>query len=158
MLADVAVKNGAVLAVEDLPRTCLGNCSAEILELTRGHDALKVCFDTNHLLGGEDPAAFVRAVGHKLVTLHVSDYDFIDERHWLPGEGDIDWNSIVEALRDVDYQGVFMYEISPKCPKTILRDRDLSCEDFVRNAREILNGEKPTVFATRIPNLGPEVF
>ena len=157
-LAEVCVQNGAILAIEDLPRTCLGNCSAEILSLLRGHDAMRVCFDTNHLLGGEDPAAFIRAVGDKLVTLHVSDYDFVDERHWLPGEGDIDWSGIVEALRDVDYQGVFMYEISPKCPKTILRDRDLVYTDFVRNAKEILSGKKPTVFATRIPGLGPEVF
>lgn len=49
-LADVASAQGGVIAVEDHPRTCLGNSSSEIKQLISVNSALKVCFDTNHLL------------------------------------------------------------------------------------------------------------
>ena len=115
--------------MEDLPRTCLGNCSAEILELLTADPSLTVCFDTNHLLG-EPIADFVRAVGKKIETLHVSDYDFCNERHWLPYEGKVNWVELVEALEEVGYNGVWMYEIGFKASKNIDRDRDLNFDDF----------------------------
>jgi len=148
-LAEIADKCGSVIAVEDLPRTCLGNCADEILELISVDDRLKVCFDTNHLLT-EDNADFVRRVGDKIITLHVSDYDRINERHWLPGEGVIDWMSVIKALDEVNYKGVWMYEISYECPNTISRPRNLNCEDFARNAKELFAGQKPTIFSSHI--------
>lgn len=152
-LADIAAKCGAVIAVEDLPRTCLGRDSADIAELLSAHDALRVCFDTNHLLT-EDPIDFIYKLGDRIITTHVSDCDFINERHWLPGEGKINWQALLQALKDVDYQGAWLYEIGFACPKTIIRDRDLTCEDFVRNARELFAGEVPTVFSRHKEKLG----
>ena len=146
-LANIASKSGAIIAVEDLPRTCLGNCSDEILDLISADDNLRVCFDTNHLLG-EDQVEFIKKVGNKIITLHVSDYDFINERHWLPGEGGSDWNSIYKALNEVGYNGVWLYEVGFGSTKTITRERILNCEDFVRNAREIFEERKLTV----VPN------
>ena len=70
--------------------------------------------------------------------------------HWLPGEGDIPWSELYKALLDVGYTGAWMYEIGPKCPNTILRDRDLTCADFARNAKEIFEGKPLTVFSQRI--------
>ena len=148
-LAEIAWKCGSVIAVEDLPRTCLGNCADEILELISVNDKLRVCFDTNHLLT-EDNADFIRRIGDKIITLHVSDYDRINERHWLPGEGVIDWASVLKALEEIKYNGVWMYEISYECPKTIARNRNLTCEDFSQNARELFAGQKPTVFSSHI--------
>ena len=50
-------------------------------------------------------------LGRRILTVHISDYDFIDERHWLPGEGKNDWNAILAALQAVGYAGPFMYEV-----------------------------------------------
>lgn len=47
--------------------------------------------DTNHLLK-DLTEEFIKNLGLKVVTLHVSDYDRIDERHWIPGKGVNDWN------------------------------------------------------------------
>ena len=152
-LAEIAKQYGAVIAVENLPRTCLGRNSDEMLVLISAHENLRVCFDTNHLLG-EDPIAFLDRVGEKVITTHVSDYDFVNERHWLPGEGRLDWQAILGKLREIGYGGVWLYEISFSCPKTILRDRDLTCEDFVRNAEELFEGIVPTVASRPKPNLG----
>ena len=153
ILAELAQKEGATVCIEDLPRTCLGNCSAEIKELLSAHSALRVVFDTNHLFG-EDIPGFIRNVGAKIVSTHISDYDFINERHWLCGEGDVDWNKLYSTLKEVGYTGAWLYEIDFKSPATLQRERNLTCADFARNACEIFESRKLTVLGKRKPNLG----
>lgn len=152
-LTELAVSLGVTLAVEDLPRTCLGNCSAEMLELLSAHPALRSCFDTNHLLG-EDAPAYVRAVGDRIVTTHVSDYDFINERHWLPGEGKQDFLGILVALREVGYKGPWLYELGLATPKSIIRPRELTYADFGVNANTLLAGKRPAPLGTPVEGLG----
>lgn len=152
-LATFADKFHAKIAVEDLPRTCLGNSSEEILELISADERLKVCFDTNHLLG-EKIEKFIENVGEKIITTHISDYDFVNERHWLPGEGKIDWQNVLSAFEKIGYCGPWLYEIGFSMPKTILRDRELTCADFKKNAEEIFGNKKLTVVSKPKPNLG----
>ena len=152
-LAEVAAKCGSVICVENLPRICLGNNSAEIKELISVNDKLRVCFDTNHQLT-ESNSDFLRELKGKIANIHVSDYDFINERHWLPGEGKIDWQKLVSEIKESGYDGVWMYELSHLCPKTIIRDRDLTCDDFARNAKELFEGKPLTTFCTHKENLG----
>ena len=90
----------------------------------------------------------------RIVTVHISDYDFINERHWLPGEGKNDWNALFAKFQEIDYNGVWMYEVSLKCPKTIIRDRDLTFDDFYKNAMSIFAGKKPEIFSRHIEDLG----
>lgn len=105
-----AARIGAELCIEDLPRTCLGRNSAELLRIIAPYPDVKICFDTNHLLS-EDLLDFVEACGGRIGTVHVSDYDMVDERHWLPGKGKIDWPVLYKALMKAGYKGVFMYEL-----------------------------------------------
>ena len=151
-LAKTAKECGGTVAVEDLPRTCLGRSSADICELISADSSLMVCFDTNHLLG-ESASDFIKKVGKRIITTHVSDYDFLNERHWLPGEGKNDWNSIIDSLEEIGYDGVWLYELGFACPDSITRSRDLTCEDFARNAKELFNRQKLTVIGTPKPNL-----
>ena len=109
-LAEFAKDKNVMIAVENLPRTCLGKNSDEISELINVHDNLKVCFDTNHLLG-EDSEKFIECVGKDIITLHVSDYDFVDECHWLPGKGKIDWEKLIGDLKKSGYNGMWIYEV-----------------------------------------------
>lgn len=108
-LCCAAESSGITLALENLPRTCLCRTSDEMKRFLEKIPDLRVCFDTNHSLTEKNPD-YIRAVGDKIVTLHVSDYDFIDERHVLPGKGLIDWKELVETLDDVGYSGRFLYE------------------------------------------------
>lgn len=112
-LADVAAANGITLAVECLPRTCLGNSSAEILGLLEGSSTLQVCMDANHLLT-EKTEDFIRQVGSRIVTVHMSDYDMVNERHWLPGKGINNWSAIIGELAKSGYRGPFLYEVTQK--------------------------------------------
>ena len=146
-LANYAEKRGAYVLVENLPRTCLGRNSSEILELLSAHKALKACFDTNHLLG-EDYIKFIHVLGKNIASTHISDYDFKDERHWLPGEGQIDWQALLLALKEVGYDKMWLYEIGLNAPWTIKRERDLLISDFSENARAIFNGNAPKPLGT----------
>jgi len=153
VLAEFAANHGAVIAVENLPRTCLARNSDEILMLLDANDKLRVCYDTNHLMG-QEATEFIGAVGNKIITLHVSDYDFVNERHWLPGEGKNDWRSIINALEEAGYNGVWMYEIRFTCPSTIIRERDLTCDDFVKNAQELFENKSLTTISKHKESLG----
>ncbi|GIO99107.1 hypothetical protein J14TS5_41930 [Paenibacillus lautus] len=111
-LAEVAAELDIRLAVECLPRTCLGNTSAEILQLLEADERLVVCCDVNHLLQ-EAPENFIRQVGSRIHTVHMSDHDGVDERHFYPGEGRISWNHVIAALAEIGYQGPFLFEVRP---------------------------------------------
>ena len=104
---------GKRVAVELLPRSCIGNTVEDLVQLLDGldEDMFGVCLDTNHLMDRYRDLAFaVRTLGARLFTLHLSDYDGIDEKHDLPGMGVLDWAAFMGALRDVNYQGPFNYE------------------------------------------------
>lgn len=142
-LAEAAAECGATIAVENLPRTCLGRDSAEVAELISAHPLLRVCFDTNHLLT-ESHADFLKALGPKIVTTHISDYDFVDERHLLPGEGKIDWKKFISDLVASGAPTSWIYEVPPKNTKNIERVRELTPLDLERCAFEIFNGDEIT--------------
>ncbi len=101
------------VALEMLPRRCMGNTLADISRMLEGFsDTFGCCLDVNHLMEQYSIIPdMVRELGPKLVTLHISDYDGIDERHWMPGMGVIDWKAFLEALRDIGYKGPFNYEL-----------------------------------------------
>ena len=135
-LAEVAKSAGITLAVENLPRTCLAKNSSELLRLLEADSSLRACFDTNHLLA-EPTLAFMEALRDKIVTLHVSDYDFINERHWLPGDGKVNWKALMDKLDEIGYSGVFMYETRKTMTQN--EERFLDVADYRRNAELLEN-------------------
>lgn len=138
LISEFAKKYNSVIAVENLPRTCLGNCSSEINELTSVNDNLLICFDTNHLFL-ETAQDFVANLNKKIETVHISDYDFQYERHWLPLCGKIDWNLIINLLNKKKYNGPFMYEVSFSKGKFPF-ESDLNFGDFYINYSNLFNG------------------
>ena len=111
-LAEYADGFGAVICVEDLPRSCLGHNIAEMKELISADSRLRVCFDVNHLLAvyKDTHRDFVEALGEKIITVHLSDYDFVDEKHYFCGNGDINWDELIGLLEGIGYCGPFLYE------------------------------------------------
>ncbi len=135
--AKLCRENGAMLAVEDLPRTCLGNSSFDILTYLNEIPEIGLCFDTNHLTMQTNEDFLDDLIEHgmqgRIRTLHVSDYDFIDERHRIPGDGINDWDAIMSRLEELDYDGVFMYEVSKP------RERDaISPSDVKKNYEDLM--------------------
>lgn len=111
-LPDVCSATKAFVCIEVLPRTCLFNTAKESLDILQraGIENLKICLDTNHFLQ-EKTEEGVLALGDNIKTLHVSDHDYKNERHWMPGKGAIDWNAVLGALEKTGYSGIFNYEV-----------------------------------------------
>ncbi|MCD7901820.1 MAG: sugar phosphate isomerase/epimerase [Bacteroides sp.] len=104
-----AAEIGAQLCIENLPRTCLGNTPEELLRLIEDYPEVGICFDTNHYLSGE-PLHFAEIAGHRVATLHISDYDGVNESHWIPGDGVVPWKELFDVLTRKGYKGVYMHE------------------------------------------------
>jgi len=140
ILTEEVKKTNARLALECLPRTCLGNTSDELIMIVNAvGNGLEVCFDSNHLLQ-EKPEDFIEKTGSLITTVHMSDYDGLDEKHWLPGEGVINWTNVISTLVKNGYQGPFMFETSRRKPSSITNERiKLTPEDLVNCFRELKN-------------------
>ncbi len=112
-MREMADATESYLCVEILPRTCLLNTAAEACRIIDeiGIDNVRVCVDVNHFLQ-EKSEDGVRLLGDRIVTTHISDHDYVDERHQMPGEGKIDWNALLGAFEAIGYQGAFNYELN----------------------------------------------
>lgn len=128
IIAPFAKEIGAILCIENLPRTCLGQNGQEMMALIDGYDNVGICFDVNHLLY-QDHEDFLNAIDRgSIKTVHISDYDFADERHLLPGVGKIDWKPLWDGIKKNGYKGVMMFE----CRGDV--------DDFI-HARDLLTGK-----------------
>lgn len=74
---------------------------------------LGLCFDSGHaIIHGKEPFELLHKWGHRLITTHLSDNDGILDRHWLPGDGVIDFQAMARAVDWPAYQGPLMLEVS----------------------------------------------
>ncbi len=115
-LSGICREAGAVLAVENLPRSCLGNCAEDMLRLLRAVPGLQMTFDSNHCSIQSNPE-FLQALldggmAGRIATVHFSDYDGGNEKHRLPFDGVNDWAAIGRLLEALGYTGPAMYEVS----------------------------------------------
>lgn len=142
-LAEFAAKRGAEIAVENMIPICLGRTADELLDIVNVNPKLRICFDTNHLLLNSHDE-FADKVRDKLITMHINDYDFVQERHWLAGEGKIDWVALYKKIVEIGYEGAWIYELSPDTINDF-RSRPLTIRDFYNNAMEIFSGKAPSI-------------
>lgn len=107
---------GVILAVENMKPDHICCRSREMIYLLENIPDLKVCFDTNHSLIElpEDylDALFKAGMKGRIVATHVSDCDLDEEMHRLPGDGKINWENVLSKLEQLEFDGVFMYEVS----------------------------------------------
>lgn len=72
-----------------------------------GMDNVKVMFDTYHALyRNEVPSDYVYAMGKNLKHIHLSDYDRL-----APGQGGMDFLPVLQALKDIGYDGYVTMEV-----------------------------------------------
>ena len=129
-LAPVAAEIGAVLCIENLPRTCLGRNGQEMMAIIEGFENVGICFDVNHLLY-QSHADFLNSIEKGTIkTVHISDYNFTDERHLIPGEGDIEWAPVWKGIRDNGYKGIMMFECFGNAEE-LTQARDLLTGRFI---------------------------
>ncbi len=113
------IKSVNVLTQETDKKICIENMagkhfldtSDKMLDFLSKCPNAYTCVDVNHFYF-EKPEDAILKYGNKIGTIHISDYDFVKERHCLPKEGNIEWNKVIGALEKANYNGVFNYEVS----------------------------------------------
>ena len=108
---EMSEMTSSYVCMENLVNLGLPNTSTEAVEILREIPNGWACLDTNHFLQ-EKTENGVLTLGKYIKTLHISDHDYIAEKHQLPKEGKIDWNNVLAALEKVGYNGVFTYEVN----------------------------------------------
>ncbi len=111
-LARHAAPKGVSFALENTSDG-ISRDPAGLVALVRevGEPNVGIVIDTGHrnLIG--DVAMALRMVGEYLITLHIHDNSGASDEHLLPGRGTVAWSDVIKALRDLNYGGVFMYEL-----------------------------------------------
>jgi sugar phosphate isomerase/epimerase len=104
---------GVKYALEPHPYRWMRNAASMMRLLDHVNSpALGMNFDPSHLFPmGEMSQAVVYEVGERIFHTHFSDNDGTSNAHWRPGKGKIDWKSVLQALRDVKYDGVISIEL-----------------------------------------------
>lgn len=76
-------------------------------------DFLVACLDIGHAEmrgSGTGAVNMIHALGHRLQALHIHDNDKWHDSHQIPFSMDIDFEAVVKALKDINYQGYFTLE------------------------------------------------
>lgn len=112
-LLPTAREYGFRLNVESLPRTCLGNTPEELWKIVSRFDPedVGICFDVNHLMSRyRDLPEIVTQLSSRIHAFHISDYDGVDEMHWFPGQGIIDWPEVMKRIRMIEHNVLLIME------------------------------------------------
>lgn len=111
--ANEARKQGLRLAVEPRPREIVSGTDSLLMlfDFLRS-DEIGAVVDISHMhIEREVPSISIGKLGSKIFGVHLSDNDGITERHWPPGEGQINWHDVLSALKFVRYTGVLGLEV-----------------------------------------------
>lgn len=124
-LEPIALEYGTKVALENMwghdnrRGIIVPNVCSYAVDLARYFDALNpkaftVCLDLGHCgLIGEDAEHAIRVLGgNRLGALHIHDNDNRNDSHTLPYSHGcrMNWDAILTALGEIDYQGDFTYE------------------------------------------------
>mgnify|MGYP002529186772 CR=1 FL=1 len=75
-------------------------------------DNLGFNFDPSHMFPcGDMPEWSIYAMKGRLWHTHFSDNDTITNAHWRPGQGKMNWKPIMQALKDIGYDGAINFEL-----------------------------------------------
>lgn len=134
----IALEN--IFGKEAQRRAVYGSTPSELLWLVHNTDTRRVgvCWDTGHAnLQGLDQSQAIKALNVHLVATHIADNDTSRDQHLLPFEGNIDWRSIITALKEIRYDGLFNLEIGGAVHRIPLSLRD-SCLHYALKLAESL--------------------
>jgi D-psicose/D-tagatose/L-ribulose 3-epimerase len=121
VLSADAADHGVVLGIEPLNRfeTSFINTAAQAIEVIDrvNHPACKIMLDTFHMnIEEKSLGAAIRATGARLAHFHSCEND-----RGAPGSGNVTWDEVAQALRDIQYDGPLVIESFTSKVKTIAR-------------------------------------
>jgi D-psicose/D-tagatose/L-ribulose 3-epimerase len=120
-LAEYAGDHGVTLCIEPLNRfeTSFINLASQAIEVIDrvDHPACQILLDTFHMnIEEKSLGDAIRVAGPRLRHVHACEND-----RGTPGTGNIDWDDIAQALKDINYDGPVVIESFTAKVKTIAR-------------------------------------
>lgn len=78
-----------------------------------GKECFGLCMDTGHLnLLGKNQGTYIRKLGDRVKAVHLHDNNGIKDSHMLPYSGNVRWEHVTEALKQIGYSGSLNFEIA----------------------------------------------
>lgn len=122
-----------------IPAACstMENFIANLKLLPQEH--FVACLDLGHASLFGDTAKAIKDLGAYIKALHVHDTDLRRDSHTSPYFGKMDWDSICKALKDINYNGEFTFEVhSPVTTLPTLKLK-LKCLELIHDiGRELI--------------------
>lgn len=104
---------GVRVALENLMRTFSSPDSLYEIITALDSDYFLACVDVGHSnMVNNGAADVIRKLGHWVQALHIHDNHVDFDEHLIPGLGTINWDTIIDALVEVDYPGDFTLELA----------------------------------------------
>lgn len=138
LAADTANQFGLELAIETgIP---LSSSMYSYIDLIHIVDKINLPYvginiDTGHSYMREDHdlGKIIRAVGHRLKTLHAHDNFGEHDDHHMPGLGRINWRVVLKELKNIEYNGPLMMEMTDasKNERTVKQLADIPIEQEI---------------------------
>ncbi|MBA7550668.1 Inosose dehydratase [subsurface metagenome] len=128
---EIVKSNGMSLLIEPRVGEVVSNSDALIrLGELVNDEHFGVIFDTAHLHAQKELLPLsVHKLGKLLRYVHVADNDGRDNRHFLPGNGNIDWDSVFESLKQIKFNGFFATDL----------EKDINLEERFIEMKHILD-------------------
>ena len=110
---------GVKIALENTLPGKTGDSVSEVLEIVKKFNSknLGICLDTGHcnitssLYNQNGVVESLKDIKDYLFHLHIHDNFGKNDDHNMPFTGNINWKEFVRVLKEIKYQGVFMFEI-----------------------------------------------
>jgi sugar phosphate isomerase/epimerase len=148
-ISDVRSESLKILTdfIQDMPISiAIENCGENIdqlLSIVDGvdSDSLGICLDTGHLnLIQGNQGEFIRKCDSKLLALHIADNFGVNDDHILPySAGTVDWDDVLHALHDINYNGLFNFEVPGE--RHCSFDTRLAKLDYMLKLGELMIGD-----------------
>lgn len=129
---DIAKEYGVMIYTENLNMDRLTIRCDTLVKFVEevGRDNVEIVFDIGHChqMGGDIPSE-VLTCGKHLRHLHLHDNDGKGDQHLEIGAGSIDYKPFCDALKQVEYPGLYMMEIRTCTPENLraCKKRLLKC-------------------------------
>ncbi|MBF7096886.1 sugar phosphate isomerase/epimerase family protein [Alkalibacter mobilis] len=104
-IASFAEINNIQVAVENTRDASL----LDLLLENISHKSLGLCYDSSHdWLEGQTKGRLFEKWKSRVFTTHLSDNDTKEDRHWIPGDGFVDWSYIKKIVKETNLEYISM--------------------------------------------------
>ncbi len=90
-----------------------------------------ICYDSSHANVNGTVYDFLKKSNNKLLTVHLSDNNGLNDEHLFPFEGNIIWTRIFKILANISYESIFMLEVAVH--------EGLTDEQHLKNYQEVID-------------------